>query len=207
MDAKVRDLLTKVKNSAMGAGRSAGKAASDLMNQAKRNIRIVELNSEIESAYKNLGKMLYAVHNGVEIPADSIDETLMNIDAKKEEIDSLRETIQRSKADSVCPVCGKFVGKKAAFCSACGAKIKRDAADACDCCCEVKDAEEHEDCVAEAEACVEEAEKVFKDACEEAGETAGEAVESVQEAAETVRDTAEDVFENVVDTFKNEDNQ
>lgn len=64
MDAKVREILMKVKESAVDAGRSAGKVATDLMNQAKLNLRIVELNSEIESAYKNLGKMLYAVHNG-----------------------------------------------------------------------------------------------------------------------------------------------
>ena len=66
MDAKVREILMKVKESAVDAGRSASKVATDLMNQAKLNLRIVELNSEIESAYKNLGKMLYAVHNGIE---------------------------------------------------------------------------------------------------------------------------------------------
>ena len=132
MDAKVREILMKVKESAVDAGRSAGKVATDLVNQAKLNLRIVELNSEIESAYKNLGKMLYAVHNGIEIPADSIDETLMEIDAKKAEIDDIRDSLQKAKAGLVCPACGKYVGKKAAYCSSCGAKIDRE----CECCCE-----------------------------------------------------------------------
>ena len=135
MDAKVREILMKVKESAVDAGRSAGKVATDLMNQAKLNLRIVELNSEIESAYKNLGKMLYAVHNGIEIPADSIDETLTEIDAKKAEIDEIRESLQKATAGLVCPVCGKYVGKKAAYCSACGTKIERE----CESCCDEED--------------------------------------------------------------------
>ena len=169
MDAKVREILMKVKESAVGAGRSAGKVATDLMNQAKLNLRIVELNSEIEGAYKNLGKMLYAVHNGVEIPADSIDETLTEIDAKKAEIDDIRDSLQKAKAGTVCPICGKYVGKKAAYCSACGTKIERT----CECGCEEEDSivpaadgccdgdafEEPENCACtmeEAEVCTEE---------------------------------------------------
>ncbi len=157
MDAKVREILMKVKESAVDAGRSAGKVATDLVNQAKLNLRIVELNSEIESAYKNLGKMLYAVHTGIEIQADSIDETLTAIDVKKEEIQEIRETLQKAKAGLICPVCGKFVGKKAAYCSACGAKIERDAScaaeeeedltvPAADGCCDGDMFEEPEDC-------------------------------------------------------------
>ncbi len=178
MDAKVRELLTKAKDTAVGAGRSAGKAASQLVSQAKRNFRIMELNSEIESSYKNLGKMLYAVHNGVEIPADSIDEALMEIDAKKEEIDALRETIQKAKSEGVCPVCGKYVGKKAAFCSACGAKLERDAEEQpCDYC------GEEEDCC-----CGEEAEGVCEDACccadtaQDACDEAADACSAAEEA-------------------------
>ena len=201
MDAKVRELLAKVKDSALSASRSAGKAASGLVEQARRNIRIVELNSEIEASYKNLGKMLYAVHTGVEIPADSIDDALMDIDAKKEEIGSLRETIQRSKADSVCPVCGKYIGKKAAFCPACGTRIDRTSET--EAVCEAEADKSAEEYAAEAEACVKEAEEVFRDVCEEAGVTA----ETAAEEAEAVHDTAEDVFESVVDTFTKEENQ
>ncbi len=132
MDAKVREILMKVKESAVDAGRNAGKVATDLMNQAKLNLRIVELNSEIEGAYKSLGKMLYAVHNGVEIPADAIDETLTSIDAKKAEIDDIRDALQKAKAGTVCPACGKYVGKKAAYCSACGTKIERETECGCE---------------------------------------------------------------------------
>ena len=148
MDAKVRDILAKVKESAEIAGRNASKVANDLVTQAKLNLRIVELNSEVEAAYKNLGKMLYAVHTGVEIPADAIDDSLMDIDGKTAEIEEIREALQKAKVGTVCPVCGKNVGKKAAFCSACGAKIERPVEepvavvhfDACDCedCCDAE---------------------------------------------------------------------
>ena len=202
MDAKVRELLAKAKETALGAGRSAGKAASGLVSQAKRNIRVVELNSEIESAYKNLGKMLYAVHSGVEIPSDSIDEALMDIDAKKEEIAALRESIQKAKSDAICPVCGKYIGKKAVFCSSCGTKIERDGAEG---------EEKPDEDVKEVEVKVEDAVESAKEAAEEACEKAAEFVENVEEkaedAAEKVEEKAETVFEAVVDAFKKEDNQ
>lgn len=181
MDVKAREILQKVRSSAVDAGRTAGKVASDLMNQAKRNIRIAELNAEIEASYKNLGKMLYAVHDGVEIPADAIDEALAEIDGKKEEINGLRETVQKAKSDSVCPNCGKYVGKKAAYCSQCGTKIEREAEEpACECaddeaCCEDEccdeccPAEEAVECVAEVvEEAVEKAADVVETVCEEA---------------------------------------
>ena len=178
MDAKVREILMKVKESAVDAGRNAGKVATDLMNQAKLNLRIVELNSEIEGAYKNLGKMLYAVHNGVEIPADSIDETLTSIDAKKAEIDDIRDALQKAKAGVVCPSCGKYVGKKAAYCSACGTKIERAPESGCeeeesisiptaDGCCDGDTFDEPESCACmsdDAVACTEE--PVSEAACE-----------------------------------------
>jgi hypothetical protein len=159
MDAKIRDLLQKVKDSAVSVGRSAGKAAGELMTQAKLNLKIVELNSEIDAGYKSLGKMVYAVHGGVEIPTDAIDDTLFDIDDKKAEIDKIRAAIQKLKAEANCPACGKHIGKQAAFCSFCGAKIVRDCecgCDDCDCDCECDD----EDCGCEDEAPVTEEESV-----------------------------------------------
>lgn len=199
MDAKIRDLFNKVKTSAADVSRKTGKAASGLMNQAKLNLRIAELNAGIDANYKELGKLLYAVHNGVEIPADAIDAALEEIDGKLDEINSLRDTLQAVKADVTCPVCGKYVGKKAAFCSACGAKIERAAAEAetyeeevadalpaeefCECECECEEALEECCCECTCEEAVEEAcccEETDEACCCESEETCCEEEKPVE---------------------------
>jgi len=185
MDAKIRELFGKVKSSAADVSRKTGKAASGLMNQAKLNLRIAELNAGIDANYKELGKLLYAVHNGVEIPADAIDAALEEIDGKLEEISALRDSLHAAKADVTCPVCGKYVGKKAAFRSACGGKIERtveaepceeevtDAIPAeceCECACECEEAAEACCCETEEACCCDAAEESC--CCEEEAEEA-----------------------------------
>ena len=188
MDAKIRELFAKVKTSAADVSRKTGKAASGLMNQAKLNLRIAELNSGIDANYKELGKLLYAVHNGVEIPADAIDAALEEIDGKLDEINSLRDSLQAAKADVTCPVCGKYVGKKASFCSACGARIERAAAEAEPC------EEVYVDAIPAEECCECECEEAVEECCCE--ETAGEAC-CCEEAEETCccEETAEEAAE------------
>lgn len=48
----------------------------------------------------------------IEIPADSIDETLTEIDAKKAEIDEIRESLQKAKAGLVCRYAENMLVKK-----------------------------------------------------------------------------------------------
>ena len=125
MEINVRDLFNKVKSTAQQVGTKATKMGKDIMSNTKLNIRIMDLNSQIDAEYKAAGKLLYEVHCGEEIDPEAIDEILEGIDGKKAELAELKDALAKAKAAYTCPNCGKTVGKAAAFCSACGTKIER----------------------------------------------------------------------------------
>lgn len=126
MELNVKELLNKMKHTAVQVGDKAAKAGKEFVANTKTNIHIMELNSQIDAEYKNAGKLLYAVHNGEEVDPEAIDVVLSVIDGKKAELDELNNELAKAKAATTCPVCGKNVGKNAAYCSACGAKIERE---------------------------------------------------------------------------------
>lgn len=125
MEINVRDLFNKVKSTAQQVGTKATKMGKEIMSNTKLNIRVMDLNSQIDAEYKAAGKLLYAVHCGEEIDPEAIDEILAGIDGKKAELEELKDALAKAKAAYTCPNCGKTVGKAAAFCSACGTKIER----------------------------------------------------------------------------------
>jgi len=147
MDAKIREMLYKVKNSAVDAGKAAGKAAGNVVEQAKINIRIFDLNTEIEMNYKEIGKLVYSVHKGEEVCSEAIQTLIESIDEKNAQIKELKEKLESFKSGKTCPKCGKVMGEKDAYCSGCGQKIEREeaACDAASCCendsCDCEEAE------------------------------------------------------------------
>lgn len=157
MEINISEIISKLKSTAVSVGDKAAKAGKDFVSTTKTNIRIMELNSQIDAEYKNAGKLLYAVHNGEEISPEAIDEVLEIIDGKKAELDELNSAIAKAKLAYTCPVCGKNVGKTAAFCSACGAKIERPEAENTEEPCEeapaCEEKEEEPCCCEEAEEC------------------------------------------------------
>lgn len=134
MDAKIREMLYRVKNSAVDAGKAAGKAAGNVMEQAKLNIRIFDLNTEIDVNYKEIGKLVYSVHKGEEICSEAIQTLIEAIDDKTAQIKTIREKLDSFKASALsCPTCGKTVSAKDVYCSACGHKFTDDSCSASEC--------------------------------------------------------------------------
>lgn len=153
MDAKIREMLYKVKNSAVDAGKAASKAAGSVVEQAKLNLRIFDLNTEIDVSYKEIGKLVYSVHKGEEVCSEAIQTLIEAIDAKNAEIKTIREKLDAGKTSALtCPKCGRTVGAQDAYCSGCGHKFEAE------CCCE----DVKKDCCTE-EACEEAA--VCEEAC------------------------------------------
>ena len=164
MDPKIRELLGKIKASAVEAGRTASRVANELIEQAKLNYRIMELNSSIEAAYKNIGRMLYEIHAGEDVSNECIDEELAMIDGLNAEISDLREALKKAKSGKVCSECGNSIGKSDIYCPACGSRVKQpeggysyscdaDAAQDCGCGCDVDDVNAEDSCCETAEDC------------------------------------------------------
>ena len=130
MDPKVRDLIEKVKASAITAAESAGKVADsaakkagEFVETAKLNLKVFDLNTDIELGYKEIGKNVYMTHIGAEIDAESIETKLAELDEKFAKIDLLKAELAARKSTITCPGCGKECGKNDEYCSACGTSL------------------------------------------------------------------------------------
>ena len=158
MDAKVRELLNKVKEGALTYGKAASRFAQDTAEKARINLQIFDLNTEIDVAYKEIGKLVYAMHAGEEVCNEAVQSQIEAIDTRNAQLVELR-------------------GRLAAFKAAPAAEEPVKAAPAEEACeCAAEKAEEACECAAEKveEACECAAEKV-EEACECAAEKAEEA--------------------------------
>ena len=130
MDAKVQSFLDKIKVMAEKTGKAAGRAAdvagkeaNELASATRLNLQIFDLNTECEVLYKEIGRMVYDLHRGVEVSNDEMDEKIAAVDAKQEKITALREELAGMKTIVVCPHCGKTCSREDAYCSGCGGAL------------------------------------------------------------------------------------
>ena len=155
MDPKVKELLSKARASAVTYGKAAGKFAGSVVEQAKLNLQIFDLNTEIEVAYKEIGKLVYAVHTGEEICNDAVQAQIEKIDSKTAQIAELRARLTEVKEDGECtPVAAEpVVCECEEETACCCAEPAEEKAEACCCCEETAEApvEEAPCCCADAE--------------------------------------------------------
>lgn len=130
MDAKVQSFLDKIKVMAEKTGKAAGRAAdvagkkaNELASATRLNLQIFDLNTECEVLYKEIGRMVYDLHRGVEVSNDEMDEKIAAVDVKQEKIMALREELAGMKTIVVCPHCGKTCSREDAYCSGCGGAL------------------------------------------------------------------------------------
>lgn len=130
MDAKVQSFLDKVKDLAEKTGDvascaadAARKKATELAGTTKINLQIFDLNTECDVLFKEMGRMVYAVHRGEDVSNEEMDQKLAAVDAKQEKIAALRQSLAGMKSIVVCPHCGKACGREDAFCPGCGGAL------------------------------------------------------------------------------------
>ena len=127
MDEKVRALLEQVKGAANSAAdaaadgaRAAGRKAGQMVDVAKLNVQLFDLNGEYNDILRQLGQVMYDTHKG-EVPEnDQVSELLARADEKALKIAELKGRISDLKQAQVCPDCGAPCGKGDKFCRQCG---------------------------------------------------------------------------------------
>ena len=97
MDAKMQSFLDKIKvmadktgAAAVRAADAAGKKATELASATRINLQIFDLNTECEVLYKEIGKLVYDLHRGMEVSSEEMDEKIAAVDAKQERVAALR---------------------------------------------------------------------------------------------------------------------
>lgn len=130
MDDKVKNLLERVRgtasyaaDAAAGGARAAGKKAGQMVDVAKLNVQLFDLNGEYNDILRQLGQVMYETHKG-EVPEnDRVNQLLTQADEKAVRIAELKGRISDLKQALTCPSCGEPCGKGDKFCRHCGASL------------------------------------------------------------------------------------
>lgn len=130
MDEKVKALLDRVKGTASFAAdaaadsaRAAGKKAGQMVDVAKLNVQLFDLNGEYNDILRQLGQVMVDTHRG-QAPEGALITSLLNqADDKNGKIAELKGRIADLKQAQTCPACGEPCGKNDKFCRSCGGKL------------------------------------------------------------------------------------
>ena len=130
MDDKVRELLDRVRDTAVGAAdaasqtaRVAGKKAGQMVDVAKLNVQLFDLNGEFNDVLRQLGQVMYDTHQGKAEDGDQITVLLDRADELSGKIAELKDRIAALRQSKTCPACGAVCGKDDKFCRRCGENL------------------------------------------------------------------------------------
>lgn len=127
MDERVKELLDRVRGTALTVGeaagataRYAGKCAGQMVDVAKLNMKIFDLKTDVNELLRKIGGVVYRTHLGKDSEQSAIDTLLRELDEKHAAIEELRERVGVLKNLRECPACGASCGKEDKFCKECG---------------------------------------------------------------------------------------
>ena len=130
MEQNMKDLLERVKAGAVTAAVAVSRAADvatqkagELADSTKLNLQIFDLNTEIEVLFKELGKIVYLTHTGVEVEEAEVESKIARIDDKYAALAEVRARLAARKNCVKCPICGSDCEKDDAFCRHCGSAL------------------------------------------------------------------------------------
>lgn len=123
MDEKVMDLLEKIRDAAGTANqtaRVAGRKAGQMVDVAKLNVQLFDLNGEFNDTLRQLGQVMYDAHLGQTAEDSRVSTLLARADDTAGHIAELKERIADLRQTRSCPVCGFACGRDDKFCRRCG---------------------------------------------------------------------------------------
>ena len=130
MDEKVRALLEQVKGAANYAAdaaadgaRAAGRKAGQMVDVAKLNVQLFDLNGEYNDLLRQLGQVMVDTHQGQLPEGGAVTALLNQADEKAGRIAELKGRIADLKQSQTCPACGEPCGKNDKFCRHCGTQL------------------------------------------------------------------------------------
>lgn len=130
MENNVNMLLEKVKVAVGKTGEAASRAvdsASQVTRQmaqtTKLSAQLFDVNAELDVQYRQAGKMIYDMRQGVELSQEDLEARFLQIDDLRLRAEELHLQIAENKAGKVCPSCGLISNKECAYCSQCGLSL------------------------------------------------------------------------------------
>ena len=130
MDNRVKDLLDRIRGTAGVAAdvaadtaRVAGRRAGQMVDVAKLNVQLFDLNGEFNDVLRQLGQVMYDTHRGQAEDGEQITALLDRADELSEKTAELKERIAALRQAKICPACGAACGRDDQFCRRCGGSL------------------------------------------------------------------------------------
>lgn len=130
MDDKVKELLDRIKDTASVAAdaaadtaRVAGRKAGQMVDVAKLNVQLFDLNGEFSDVLKKMGQVMYDTHQGRCGENDGVADLLARADETAEKIAEVKARIADLRQSRTCPGCGAACGREDKFCRGCGGPL------------------------------------------------------------------------------------
>ena len=115
--------MDKVLDTARSAANAASEKAGEVYEIGKLKLQLSGLNSDLEKAYAQLGRLEYDAKKNGNDNSLLIDACITELDSLHEDIDSLIAEISAATGEKTSPHCGESVAAEAVYCSKCGAKM------------------------------------------------------------------------------------
>ena len=116
----------EVRHAASSVGYLARKEAGKVASNAQLNVQILTKQREIQTAYQELGKLIYDQHTGNDTESGALMEKLEALDALHLEVAELEKQVGRVSVVKTCPTCGAERKDGDAYCRVCGGKLKTE---------------------------------------------------------------------------------
>ena len=123
MDEKVKELLERVRGTAGDTARAAGRMAGQMVDVAKLNVQLFDLNGEYNDVPRQLGQVMVDTHHGQSEDPEKVAALLERADETAERAAELKARIADLRQSQACPACGAPCGKGDKFCRACGRQL------------------------------------------------------------------------------------
>ena len=130
MEDQVKELMDRIRGTASACAdacadtaRVAGRKAGQMVDVAKLNVQLFDLNGEFSDILKKLGQVMYDTHRGQAPEGDPVTELLVQADETAAKVEEVKSRIADLRQARSCPACGAPCGKGDKFCRSCGASL------------------------------------------------------------------------------------
>ena len=131
MEDRVKELMDRIRGTASAAAdacadtaRVAGRKAGQIVDVAKLNVQLFDLNGELNDVLRQLGQVMYDAHRGQAGGDESIPDLLARSDELNEKIGGMKDRVSALRQSRTCGTCGAVCGREDKFCRSCGQPLE-----------------------------------------------------------------------------------
>ena len=131
MEDRVKELMDRIRGTASAAAdacadtaRVAGRKAGQIVDVAKLNVQLFDLNGELNDVLRQLGQVMYDAHRGQAGGDEIIPDLLARADELNEKIDGMKDRVSALRQSRTCGTCGAVCGREDKFCRSCGQPLE-----------------------------------------------------------------------------------